>query len=233
VRWGLLVFALGATACTLFTPFGTDLTSGEPVVADSGTSEAASAADTGTSSGTLVDASADVDAGDKPAKCTKAGDIVRPVRAFDATPAAAAALGNTCNLQAVLVEDGQVAGLDRKGDAYADIDGQGVVACVGVEMPEGTVIDRVLVRVSAVGNACGGACELATCGTGRSFPIYVGTSETNLVMAKNGNEASAAPTTLDVPAPVTVSARFVVVCRSIWGAERDDIAVDSIAAICR
>lgn len=233
MRWGVVVFvvAFGGTACTLFTPFGTDLTSGDPVASDSGTSEAASVADT--SSGTPVDASADVDAGDGPSKCTKAGDIVRPVRAFDATPAAAADLGNTCNLQAVLVEDGQVAGLDRRGDPYAVIDGQGVVACVGVEMPEGTVIDRVLVRVSAVGNACGGACVPASCGTGRSFPIYVGTSETSLVMAKNGNEASSAPTTLDVPVPVTVSARFVVVCRSTWGTERDDIAVDSIAAICR
>jgi len=228
--------------CTLFTPFGTDLTSGDPIVIEAGApdgttpaNDAGGGTDGGTSpdGATLSDAASDAGTG-----CAKKGDVVRPIRAFDATPPEVdAGTPSACSIDSVLVEDGIVAGLDRNGTAYKSIDGQGIVSCIGVEMAPGVVIDRVLVRARAAGDACGGSpCDPSTpggCGSGHSFPIYVGTTATDLVMAMNGNDVNATLQTIDVPAPATVSARFVVVCRSTWGLERDDIAVDSIAAICR
>jgi hypothetical protein len=228
-------------ACTLFTPLDTDLTSGgdsqdtrpETGFIDSGPDAPdADEASVGPGpdgavdgDGALVDAAGTT--------CTKAGDVVRPIRAFDATPATITAGVHVCNVDAVLVEDGVVAGMDRVDGTYESIDGQGIVSCIGVEMAPGVVVDRIRVRAQAVQSACGGMCQNTGCDTGHSFPIYVGTSETNLVMASNGNDVSANLAMIDVAAPTAVSARFVVVCRSTWGLERDDIAIDSIAAVCR
>jgi hypothetical protein len=244
VRLGVFVLASAVclvSACTLFTPLDTNLTSGDPGTA---VTEAGPDVETGAvteggggppdSSDASVDGDGDaalIDAG--PTKCTQPGDVVRPIRAFDATPAAVGAGTHVCNVDAVFIEDGIVAGMDRVDANYASIDGQGIVSCIGVEMAPGVVIDHVLVRAQAVQSACGGMCMNTGCDTGHSFPIYVGTSETDLVMAANGNDVSTTLSKIDVAAPTTISARFVVVCRSTWGLERDDIAIDSIAATCR
>lgn len=209
-------FALTLAACSDY--------GAETPASDAGASSDANA--TASDAGASVDASATT--------CSKKGDLVRPIRAFDATPPSIDAGVQTCNVQAVLVEDGTFAGMDRSLDfTPATIDGQDVVSCIGVEMAPGVVIDRVLVRAQAVPTACNTTCKSGSCGTGDSFPIYVGATETDLVMAKNANDVDGTPKTIDVAAPITVAARFVVVCRSTFGTERDDIAVDSIAAICR
>lgn len=231
-------------ACTLFTPFGTDLTSGDPIVIEAGAPDGSMTVNDGESNvpvdgGQLPDGTAigdaAIDAG--PTACKQKGDVVHPIRAFNATPSGVGGALPICNVEAVLAEDGIVAGLDRAGDDYQSVDGQGIVSCIGVEMAPGVVMDRVIVRAASVGSACGiSACDPAAatgCGTGHSFPIYVGATETEMKMAVNGNDVSKTLSTIDIPVAAEVTARFVFVCRSTWGLERDDIAIDSISAICR
>src|SRR6476660_10522904 len=89
---GIVSVAVGAmiAGCTLFTPFGTDLTSGDPIVLEAGAADATTNAAAGAGDGgqvpdgaSLGDAAADAG----PTGCTKKGDVVRPIRAFNATPA--------------------------------------------------------------------------------------------------------------------------------------------------
>jgi hypothetical protein len=135
----------------------------------------------------------------------------------------------------VLIEDGVVAGLDKRGgsaDVY--IGPLHVATCVGVELSAPTPLASVVARVSAVGDACGTyPCVTGPngCGTGHTFGLLAGvTRET--IMPLGGEQTL--PTSLqEVSFPVggqTIGA--IVVCRLSWGEGRDDVAVDVIAGVC-
>jgi hypothetical protein len=233
-------FAIGAglaamlAACTFLNPLGTDLTggAGDDAGADAPIAAEASVVDSGSDGGGADDAGGDaaVDAG-----CAS-GELAKPLRAFDATEADAAATSTTCNADGVLVQgDSQVAGLDRNGGNYAKIDDVAVTACVGVELAAGTDVAKVVVTASSVDKACNYACDASgACGTGDRFKLFVGTTLDALVAIADVDVAPTLATSeLVPPATAPKPARFLVACRVTYGAERDDIAIDFLTARCR
>jgi hypothetical protein len=208
MRSGVYLMILAVPACTLFTPFGTDLTSGN-VEADAALEASANDADTG----------------------VRCDPTVRtlPLRAFDATMDPKESVGPACSVDDALVEDGRVAGLDRSGTLAPTLDGEKVTACVGVEMP--LPLASITVRVGPVAKGCTSTC--GACGTGHSFKVFAGPTMTALSHLGHLDMPSTSLTNYSVEVPATVEARFVVVCRAEWGLERDDVGVDAIHGRCR
>lgn len=154
-----------------------------------------------------------------------------PIAAFDATEDPSS---EACDAGNALALDGLVAGLDRSDDGRpcSQWDGNGACGCVGVDLGEVTSISEIAVWSGAAGQACGVSCNSGSCGTGHTF---------NLFVAKDaGGYAFAGLVRMSEPsAPVeerrvaySGDVRFLLACRDEWGAERDDVVVDYLAATC-
>ena len=89
-------------------------------------------------------------------------------------------------------------------------------------------MSRFIVRASPTANACGTPC--AECGTGHTFSAWFGTEvgeyggATEVTMTDDSLQ--------DYVVQTEAELRFAVVCRDVWGEERDDVAVDSIEVLC-
>jgi hypothetical protein len=86
------------------------------------------------------------------------------------------------------------------------------------------------VRAAPVEDACGGACEGGDCGTGHSFTAWYGLERGPYTLASD--ESLTTDQLADYQIDIGEPARYVVICRDWWSQTRDDVAVDSIEAIC-
>ncbi|MBX3227541.1 MAG: hypothetical protein KIT84_14395 [Labilithrix sp.] len=198
----------------------------------------------------------ETDAGDEAAAALPDGEAPSPDAAdggLDGAPAKPACLngariaaktafdlgidgGLTCNVENVLVQDGQLAGLDRLRGEEMLLDGKRVTGCIGVDF--GAVVQLTGVRVLAApsASACGAATPClegsdAGCGTGRTLGTYAGLDRASLT---KGDVITA------IEAPGEYTARFaaardvqvVAICREGWGSDRDDVNVDVITGVC-
>jgi hypothetical protein len=153
--------------------------------------------------------------------------VATPVLAFDASPVS----GNVCSLPNAIGQDGQVVGLD---DATANSDGfidsVDVTGCVGVDFGHIANFDPVTVRAGTVAMACTYGCTGAQCGTGHSMQVFRGTVAGTYRHFSTVNLTSQSLT--DYVSSFGEMVRYVVVCRSAWSLDRDDVVVDSIAGTC-
>lgn len=229
LRWAILGLGLGlaAAACSGFSGAepspdaasldgSIDPEAGAGVAVDFETDDGASGASA------LDDRDGGVEAG------TAGCALLFPLTAF-AVPAAADAV--VCAPQNGLVSDGNAVGLDLKvGGVAVTIDGATVTTCLGVDFGAGSTLTSAIVRLRAVGAACGDACN-GGCGTGDLAKLFAGSTQAGLAyVGKVG--ASTGFKTFSLSIPPGNSGRFVAVCRAGYAAARDDIEVDSISG-CR
>jgi hypothetical protein len=154
-----------------------------------------------------------------------------PMDAYDATPSGGC--GVACAPENVLIADGvNFAGLDCMGGGIGtSLASQPVTGCVGVDFGAITNLDPVVIRMKAVGNACGGNCytppgsPTTQCGTGRVLDVFRGDQ---LGVYAFVQQIAVASTLSDVTVNLTVPARYVVACRSGAGPARDDVQIDAI-----
>jgi hypothetical protein len=150
-------------------------------------------------------------------------EIEQGISAYDATPGGTA--GQVCDEDKALVADADGCGLDCAGAGVADIAGQGVTACVGVDFGNVAHRDPVIVRARAVDKACSVSCSGADCDVGKVVAVFFG--------EQKGSYRFAATVELgayqrDHAVVLGSPARFVVACRKGWGASHPDVMVDSI-----
>ncbi|HEY8076255.1 MAG TPA: hypothetical protein VIF62_19150 [Labilithrix sp.] len=220
---------------------GIKKTTDEPDVEESGVSDAAadesqpppSGDDAGDQLGTDDDASVVepgdagfTDDGGDPPPPADAG-LCNPTTTF--TPSTGAT-GTVCNAGNVLAGVSGYAGLDYTNNVQklGLLDGVNVTACIGVTFPK--TLQSFVVRTSAVAKACDRACIGSFCGTGHSAAVFAGTSGSYKHVATLTLGTSYADFTIDVDAGTTPNQ--VVVCRTGWSGERDDVAVYSIFGTC-
>jgi hypothetical protein len=223
VRWYAAVVALlvAAYACS---EYGADPGETAPDASTDAPTSTEDAAPT-------PDAAFDVDGG-LPTKCTASGEIVSAVRAFVLLPDGG---HPACSPNAVLVEDGIPAGLDRSDGTSPTIDGQAVGGCVAVELDPTVSVAKIIVRTKAVGNACGIACQPIEggCGTGRGVYVFAGDSEATLKSVGPDLSTPDDWVTHEIDAPAAAPVRFIATCRQTASSARDDVAVDFIGVRCR
>lgn len=224
--------ALDANDAGATTPKGDDDDGGA-----SGTSGAAgTSGGAGTSGSSGLDASPG-DAGVDAAPFCPNGAMVLGKTTFSVAPGGGSGLA--CDLNAVLVLDDLVTGLDRVKGNEAMLDGKLVTGCVGVDFGQSVHLTGVRVRGGPVASACGQATPCAAtadgCGTGHSVTLFSGPDPT-LATLKHANDITPMDTKADYTGAFEPGGRdvqVVVICRAGWGSDRDDMAIDFIAGICQ
>jgi hypothetical protein len=145
--------------------------------------------------------------------------------AWDATPSNTC--GSVCGLANLNATDDKTAGLACDGAGAAEIDGQSVTACIGVDFGAPLPIGPVNVRASAVKTICTVSCTGTDCGTGTAMRIFAGNTKTTLKFLKTFGVPAIIT---DFAVTLTSPARYVVVCRSGYGNTHDQLAIDSVRA---
>jgi hypothetical protein len=176
------------------------------------------------------DAQADGEADAAGESCTS-GALV-PGTAFNASPVDSL---SACNVENAELRDDVAAGLDRR---LSDLESScskwdevfGACGCVGLDLGGVYPVSEFLVRAQPVAMACTQPCT-SGCGMGRFFTTWTGSEPGTYIVAENVMMLSDALTdyTIRVDRPL----RYVVVCRDIWGEEKDDVAVDAIEVSCQ
>ncbi len=161
--------------------------------------------------------------------CT-AGALI-PGSAFNASPVDEQ---SACNVSEVEVRDGTPAGLDRRfGDiesACVKWDGDlGGCGCVGLDLGALFPVGEFVVRARPVGIACTEPCADG-CGIGDYFTTWTG-SERGVYTLEDNVEMTS-DLFADFTIPVGQRIRYLVVCRDVWGENRDDVEIDSIEVRC-
>jgi hypothetical protein len=213
--FGLLLFACSFTSSL-------EGLSGQPL--PDGGSDVDAAPDAGKSPPVgEIDAGADADA----APMTCEGGRLRALAAFDATPAGSN--GRSCDLENVLVKDGNVAGLDAINyEGTGELGDQFVYGCLGVEFDR--PILTAFVSMAASSNACGRACTGSQCNTAREAGVFAGPARDTVTFVQKFQLENAI---VENSVAVPDGTRVVVVCRFAYSADRDDVAVDAIVAGCK
>lgn len=164
---------------------------------------------------------------------------VRPVRFFDYVPQVIdGGQALTCNLDAVLEEDGNLAKLDRTrngADGRGVLRGYEIAGCVGVEFDKTAVLTNIVMRLGPVPDACGvtpcdpdGGCNSAL---GLQAYVFAGPSVTELDFVSNPKYGTMLERHKDQVPPST---HVAVVCRGgNVSVTRDDVGVDAIWSDCR
>jgi hypothetical protein len=140
---------------------------------------------------------------------------------------------NTCNPDNVLELDGEVVGLDLLRDDACRSMWPDINACGCVQLDLGAVypIARIETTAGPVGDACGRSCTSGFCGTGQTMAVSWGV-EPEDVWLEHAVVRFESSALAQYAIPVGESARYVIACRVEWGAERDDVAIDVLSAIC-
>lgn len=142
---------------------------------------------------------------------------------------------SACAVENVLERDGEVAGLDR---FFGDVDSAcsiwqepelGACGCVGLDLGGIYPVSSFVVRAAPSADACGQSCS--ACGTGHTFTTWIGSTEGEYALARDITMAG--DVLADYTVQVAADLRYVVVCRDVWGEERDDVAVDSLEVVCQ
>jgi hypothetical protein len=142
--------------------------------------------------------------------------------------------GVVCNPEAALVDDGKFAGLDRIVGDESIFDGEPVTGCIGFEFGQVVRLAAVRVHAKPIASACGSTpCSIGTtgCGTGHTISMFGGLSRDTLEKGDVVNNTDADDTYLAVFEGARDVA-IIAICREAWGAERDDMAIDSVAGVC-
>ena len=138
--------------------------------------------------------------------------------------------GRVCDEDRVLDLDGEVTGLGmaRDDDVIIEIDGSTIAACVLVDFR--SVIDATEIRVharAANGPVCGCSCGEGMCDTGWTMGVFASVDgETHTHCGRRDLSGRHEAHTNVAPAPF----RYVLLCRSHWGAARDHIEIDYVEA---
>jgi hypothetical protein len=179
------------------------------------------------------------DAGDVSTSTCPPQGRVRPVRFFDYVPQVIdGGQALTCNLGAVLEEDGNLAKLDRTrngADGRGVLRGYEIAGCVGVEFDASTVLTNIVVRLGPVADGCGvtpcdpdGGCNSAL---GLQAYVFAGPTLAELDFVSNPKYGTILETRKD---QVPSNTHVVVVCRGgNVSVTRDDVGVDAIWSDCR
>lgn len=158
------------------------------------------------------------------------GAPITPVAVLNASLSGAS---DACSIDSVLVEDGNVAGLDRGAPLACGVlwdSAEGSCGCIAIDLGAVQPVGQVNVVAVGTADACGTPCTTA-CNSGDEFALLSGTTEGTYTPFAHTNIDTAGlalySTSLGLPA------RYIVVCRVSWGAERDDVAIDLLQAICQ
>lgn len=167
---------------------------------------------------------------DVPGSCSS-GEMLTPAT-FNASPVDQ---DDACNLSNALGRDGLLAGLDLIGPTAThceSFDGSTAegCGCLGLDLHAAFPVGRVHVFAAAVTAACGSPCT-TQCGTGHTFGVWSGVAVGAYTHVTTVALTSTAIT--DYPVDIQATARYLLVCRDAWSAERDDVAVDDITIACQ
>jgi hypothetical protein len=158
------------------------------------------------------------------------------VLAIDRTPGDKSSTGPVCQVDSILVEDNQVAGLDHTGSGAASvgtINGTEVTGCIAVDFGEGAAVTSLTLRMLPVADACTTACAGSGCASNSAAGVFGGATLDTLQHFTDITLTGVALQDYDVTIPKDMVARFAMVCRSPSGSEANDIAVDAISGTCR
>lgn len=164
-------------------------------------------------------------AGRPPTACSP-GALVSPVSALALGPDGGP--GPTCRIDGALDRDGVAAGLDYADTANSfSVAGTSVASCVAVRFE--AALAAAILRLRAVGNACGVGCDTTACGTGQAAETFLGPDLDRLYRV---DTLSITSDLGDYTLLTRPSDRVVVVCRTTHGVLRDDVEVDSVVGRC-
>jgi hypothetical protein len=149
-----------------------------------------------------------------------------------ATDVSQSMAGDACNVGNVLALDGAVAGLDRSQviGCSSMWDPQGSCGCVAIDLSGNYQLASVEVWAARSGDACGKSpCTM--CNSGDVLAVLAGLTLDTVVPADTVMPTSASIAMYS--ANVAMLARYVVLCRQAYSAQRDDIVVDYVTPICQ
>jgi hypothetical protein len=165
-----------------------------------------------------------------PETCTPGEHIAGT--AFNASPVDSQ---SACNVENVELRDDVPAGLDRR---FGDLESScskwdevfGACGCVGLDLGALYPVSEFVVRARPVDKGCSQICT-SGCGSGHFFTAWTGSQLGTYILAENVMMPS--DTMADYTVGTDRALRYVVVCRDLWGEDRDDVAVDSIEVRCQ
>lgn len=177
------------------------------------------------------------DPGPDATRACPGGATIFPVYAWDVSDDFGAG-GFVCDPCGARLPDGAWAGLDRDQDSpgnVVDVDGMSATACLaldfGGEVEPSTL--RLRLQTASQGCASEAACDPADCGDGSTVRIYMSDTAGEWNHLINFNEIPDSWEDYLVDFALGQRVRWIMACRTGFGASRSDPWVDYVSLVCR